>query len=255
MKNSLRTHRRFKTLLCRLVLLLPPCLSATQDAGNLPAAEFLSRARSPHGQATYAMLDGVLQHRRRGGDAISVPLYFGVIIQPERTTGQLLVNREENYLLGQSREARHDGTSVVRSGTGNLLDQVGVRASDLTMSFLYYDLDKELPEETLSAVVRCRVLQLKSPDGQELVRVFLEKDRAFPLKAEFFRPGEEKPFRTLETSGFTSKNELYYARSLRIEGPGWRTRIEFDPARADLGWYNAEHPPRIIRELGRSDNN
>ena len=136
---------------------------------------------------------------------------------------------------------------MVHSPDCVLLDKVGVRASDLTMGFLYYDLDKELPPATLSAVVGCRVLLLKSPDGGEQVKVYLEKEHAFPLKAEFFRPGETRPYRTLETSGFTEKNGLYYARSLRIEGPGWRTRIEFDPEKAQLGPYDKQTPVRVIR--------
>lgn len=223
---------------------LLPCVAGER----LPAVQFLERARRPQQRATYAMLDGVLQHRRRGGEALTVPLYFGVIIMPERTIGQLLVDGRENYLLGQSRDARNDGTSVIRSGKCVILDQVGVRASDLTMGFLYYDLDAELDDETLSAIVGCRVLRLKSPNGEELVKVYLEKENAFPLKAEFFRPGGEQPFRTVETGGFTEKNGLYYSRSLRVEGPGWRTRIEFDPSKAELGWYDINNPPRIIRE-------
>ena len=218
-------------------------------AAELPAAAFLERARNPNGQSTYGMLDGTLQHRRRGEETLTMPIYFGVIIMPERTFGQLLVDGRESYILGQSRDARHDGTSVVHSPDCVLLDKVGVRASDLTMGFLYYDLEKELPNALLSAVVRCRVLLLKSPDAGESVKVYLEINHAFPLKAEFFRPGEDRPFRTLETGGFTEKNGLYYAGSLRIEGPGWRTRIEFDPEKAQIGLYDKENPARVIRAV------
>ena len=219
----------------------------------MSSSEFLDRARNPNGAATYGMLDGTLQHRRRGEETLTVPIYFGVIIMPERTVGQLLVDNRESYLLGQARDARHDGTSVVHSPDCVLLDRVGVRASDLTMGFLYCDLEKELPEATLSAVVRCRVLLLKSPDGRESIKVFLEKEHALPLKAEFFHPGEDVPFRTLETGGFTEKNGLYYARSLRLEGPGWRTRIEFDPERVQMGFYDKKSPVRVIRTVEKTN--
>ena len=244
-------NRRLRCLLyAALFLAASAWCFVLEGAEKLSAERFLEKARNPHQRPTYAMLEGVLQHRRRGdGDTLTVPLYFGLIIMPERTIGQLLVDRRESYLLGQSRDARGDGTSVIHSGEGALLDRVGVRASDLTMGFLYCDLDAELPDETLSAVVGCRVLRLKSPDGRELVKVYFEKENAFPLKAEFFRPGEPQPFRTLETGGFTEKNGLYYARSIRVEGPGWRTRIEFDPAMAQLGWYDKDKPQRIIREV------
>ena len=240
--------KRFGLFTAAVVMLAWSALPLMAAGKKAPAADFLERARHPQQRPTYAMLDGTLQHRRRGEEAMTVPLYFGVIIMPERTFGQLLVDGRESYILGQSRDARSDGTSVIRSAGCVLLDRVGVRASDLTMGFLYYDLVEELPEETLSAVVGCRVLRLKSPDGRELAKVYFEKDNAFPLRAEFFHNGEDQPFRTLETGGFTEKNGLYYARSLRVEGPGWRTRIEFDPSKAQLGWYDKNHPPRIMRE-------
>ena len=219
------------------------------------AAAFLTRARNPNQASTYAMLDGTLQHRRRNGEMLSVPLYFGLIITPERTFGQILVDGRESYILGQSRDARQEGTSVMHSPDCVLLDKVGVRASDLTMSFLYYDLVRELPETTLSAIVRCRVLLLKSADGNELVKVYLEKEHAFPIKAEFFRPGADEPFRSVETGGFTEKNGLYYAGNLRIEGPGWRTRIEFDRGKAQLGFLDKNSPPRIVREAAKKNVN
>ena len=128
-----------------------------------------------------------------------------------------------------------------------ILDRVGLRASDLTMSFLHYALVRELPETTLSAVVACRVLLLKSPDGKEHVKVYLEKEHAFPLKAEFFHsPDDKKPFRLMEANGFTKKNDLYYAKTLLIEGPGWRTKVEFFPDFVELGMYDKNNPVNVF---------
>ena len=107
-------------------LLLSAIIAPLALAAELSSSEFLDRARNPNGAATYGMLDGTLQHRRRGEDTLTVPIYFGIIIMPERTVGQLLVDNRESYLLGQSRDARHDGTSVVHSPDCVLLDRVGV---------------------------------------------------------------------------------------------------------------------------------
>ena len=244
---------KFKLSVLTLMLAAVAVCGGAEHVKTPDAAAFLERARTPNNASTYAMLDGTLQHRRRGGEMLTVPLYFGVVITPERTFGQILVDNRESYILGQSRDARRDGTSVIHSPDCVLLDKVGVRASDLTMSFLYGDLVQELPETTLSAVVRCRVLLLKSADGKELVKVYLEKEHAFPLKAEFLRPGENEPFRSVETGGFTEKNGLYYAGNLRIEGPGWRTRIEFDRDKAQLGFLDKNSPPRIVREAVKKE--
>lgn len=232
---------------------LPPLIAVIGLSvfGAEPSAqEFLQRARDPKAASTYGMFQGTLQHRRRGREPLEMPIYFGVIITPERTTGQILADNRESYIISQTRGP--DGTSGVPAQKNNvILNQVGLRATDLTMSFLHYTLVKELDSATLSAVVSCRVLLLKSPDnrpdGREYVKVYLEKEHAFPLKAEFFRdPGDKKPFRIMEANGFTKKNDLYYARTIVIEGPGWRTKVEFEPKSAVLGLYDKNHPVNVF---------
>ena len=48
--------------------------AAGQKPADLPMQEFLLRARRSNAVATYAMLDGTLQHRRRGKDAVTMPV-------------------------------------------------------------------------------------------------------------------------------------------------------------------------------------
>ena len=214
-----------------------------------PSAQMLlQRARDPKSASTYGKFYGSLQHRRRGQEPEEIPLYFGVIIGPKSSLGQIVVDNREAYTIRQTRDPGQEGTSVIYDRkTCVTLNRVGLRASDLTMSFLHYELVRELPETTLSAVVSCRVLLLKSPDGKEYVKVYLEKEHAFPLKAEFFNsPEDKKPFRLMEANGFTKKNDLYYAKTLLIEGPGWRTKVEFFPDFVELGMYDKNNPVNVF---------
>ena len=64
---------------------------------KLSSAEFLARARRPNPMDTFAMLSGKLQHRR-GGAPESMSVYFGIIIQKERSTGQLVFAGKEGFL-------------------------------------------------------------------------------------------------------------------------------------------------------------
>jgi hypothetical protein len=93
---------------------------------------------------------------------LTVPLYFGIILRPERTAGQIVINKSEGYLLGQSKQAALTTVTPMKKNQGNLLGYCGVRASDLTMSFLFCKPEKELEPELLS-VVSCRVLLLDNP--------------------------------------------------------------------------------------------
>jgi len=214
---------------------------------ELSSRAFLDRARNPNQADTFAMLGGTLQHRRASLPVEKMSIYFAVIIQKSRSTGQLIFDGREGYLLGQAKTRTGSSVIPMQKSTA-LIDRTGVRASDLTLDFLYYDFEKEEEERKLGGFVPCRVMKLCSPDKKETVRVFLSKSHYFPLRAEFFRSGEKEPWRILETGGFTQRNGLYYVRRLRIEGPGWRTRIEFD--QAELGFYKPESAPKdLIRKL------
>ena len=224
-------------------------LSCFGKTAELSKEEFMLLARRKNQYPTYAKLHGVLQHRRRGKAVLSMPVYFGVILHPDRTVGQLVLDRKEGYMLGQ---AVNSGlTSVVpmkKAGQGNKLSYVGVRASDLTMSFLFCKPEKEFSSEIVGGVVSCRVFLLDDPVHKEKIKVWISTDQAFPLQAEFFRYGEEKAYRVLEAGGFTQKNDLYYVRKIRIEGPGWRTRIDFDADSAEVNVVKkGEHPNIIIK--------
>lgn len=236
----------------RIFLIVCCCLAVMglHAEKKITPQEFLALARRPNPVDTYAMLSGTLQHRREGSPAETMPIYFGIIIQKERSTGQLIFGDKEGYFLGQAR-AKGGSSVIPMQKSSVLIDRTGVRASDLTLDFLFYDFVREDEEETIGGFVPCRVMLLRSSDKKELVRVFLSKSHYFPLRAEFFKPGEKKPWRTLETGGFTQKNDLYYIRRLRLEGPGWRTRIEFKEA--DLGLFDPKAAPKnLIRKLPSS---
>ncbi|MBE6357563.1 MAG: hypothetical protein E7058_10745 [Lentisphaerae bacterium] len=210
-------------------------------------AEFVAKARRTNNVATYAKLHGVLQHRRRGKDTLTMPVYFGAIIHPSRTIGQLVINESEGYNLSQ---AQGSGLTSIKpmtdSAKSDHLGYVGVRASDLVMSFLFCKVEKEFDSELLRNMVHCRVFLLDDPENKEKIKVWISSEHAFPLKAEFYRYGETKRFRELEAGALTKKNDLYYVRRIRLEGPGWITRIDFDSDRAEVDLLEKRTPNIFI---------
>jgi outer membrane lipoprotein-sorting protein len=213
----------------------------------------LTRARNPEVVASFAKLDGQLQHRRSGQDVQSYNFYFGVIIQKDRATGQIVINDNEAYIMSQNR-ASANSSVIAQQKSSNLLNYTGVRASDLTLSFLFYDFVKEVGQERIGAIIDCKVVLLQAKDKSEQVKVWLSTEYAFPMKAEFYKQSKDKtfettPFRILEPGGFTSKEKLYYCRRFIISGPGWKTRIEFDPAKVEVGLFDSKNPVNVIRKI------
>lgn len=234
------------SILGAVLLALPAAASGNEQ---LSMTEFVALARRRNQIATYAKLHGTLQHRRRGQKVMTMPVYFGVIIHPDRTIGQLVLDRTEGYMLGQAVNSGLTTVTPMGKGRSDKLGYVGVRASDLTMSFLFCKPEKEFSGEKVGGVVPCRVILLDDPEHKEKIKVWISIEHGFPLQAEFYRYGEDKAYRFLEASGFTQKNELYYVKKIRLEGPGWRTRIDFDADRADINKLDAKTPPAIIIKL------
>ena len=229
---------------------LATLLVISASDGDLPMNEFLTKARRSNPVATYAKLDGTLQHRRKGAESLSMPIYFGVIIHPDRTIGQLILDRDEAYLLGQAKGSGVTSiTKMPASAAGDKLGYVGVRAGDLMLSFLFLKPLRELEREMISGIVPCRVFLLDDPTHKERVKVWISREHAFPFRAEFFRYGETAPFRALEAEAFTEKNSLYYVRRIRLSGPGWNTKIDFDADSADVAPLQDGKTPQIIRQI------
>lgn len=244
------------SLILALLTLLPAAFSA--DNGTMPLTEFMKFARNPYPVSSYAALEGEVRHLRRGGRPESVPIYFGIILQPERMTGQIILDGREGYMLGQTRRGGSSETTVAPmksnsddAGSRNRLGHMGIRPSDLTMSFLYYPVVRELESESVRTVP-CRVVLLESPDKKEQVKVYIARDHYFPLKAEFFEGAAAggTPFRTLEINSFRKSDGFYYTDRIGLFGPGWRTSIEFDKSAA-VGKFDPASPPKVIRPLAK----
>ena len=223
----------------------------SEDKANVEA--LLKRARNPEVIASFAKMEGQLQHRRAGQDIQSYNFYFGVIIQKNRSTGQIIINDNEAYILSQDRNNASSNV-IAQQKNSNLLNYTGVRASDLTLSFLFYDFVKGLGSERIGAIIDCQVVLLQALDKSEQVKVWISTEYAFPMKAEFYKKGkdnafEKVPFRTLEPAGFTSKDKLYYCRRFIIFGPGWKTRIEFDPNKVEVGLFDSQKPVNVIKKI------
>lgn len=219
------------TLSALFVLLL-----ASAAAAEPTSAEFLARARRQADAASYAMLDGVIQHRKDGGEMIELPVYLGVLITPAGTRAQFIIDGKEGYDIRQVRSGDGKAATVVvpqREGgyPAGRAAEFKLDPADLTTGFLFYDFLQEEEPARVKALP-CRVMLLKNPKRDEVVRVYLTREHHFPLKAEFFNRGKTggKPDKTLETASFKKQHELYYAELINLHGPGWRTRVQFTSA-------------------------
>lgn len=226
------------------------------DDKKLSSEEFLKIASNPHGSNHWASMEGTAYHRRRGSDTVEAPIYIAIRFFPERTIAQVIVNNDEGYYVGQKYEKSSDATSVIPMQKGdkqkNALAGLGLRPQDLTLTFMFWDMLKELPEESVKGR-NCRVFLLESPDKKEKVKVYVSSEYYFPLKVEWFKAGQKKgepPYRAGEFLSFRKEGKFWMASSIRIDGPGWKTKIDFDDLKAD--YVKNSLPKDLFRKIKTS---
>ncbi len=215
--------------------------------------QFLAEIRSPRGSGTWSILNGTVKHRRRGKSTVSTMLRLAVLFTPKRMTAQTIIDNRQGYLLTQPFKAGAEPTVVPlneESTKNPLLGEFGIHPGDLTMSFIYWKLKKELRMDTIM-MSDCRVFLLESPDKKQLVKVWINVRYHFPLKCEWFKmpvTSKSEPYRSLEVSSFGEINDIWVVTGIDLYGPGWRTKVEFPGKEAGL--ISKGIPKKLFKSMG-----
>jgi len=231
----------------RLLIVLALCVAAilpAQEKKNpqkinlrtIPAKEFLNIVRHAPSKEVWTKMSGKIQHRRDNAATLTGKLRLGVRFTPDRIIGQLVLDDNEIYNLGQTFS---DPPRSTRMLAGDALDKdkaklgvYGLSPDDLLLGFLYKEMLKEEPEAKVS-LYNCRVFVMNSTEAGEFARVYISTDYAVPLKVEWFKtnPAQDanaKPYRTMEIVSIKEEGDFVHIKKLRLDGPSWRTKIEFD---------------------------
>ena len=220
----------------------------SKDPREMTAQEFMNAVRNPPFRRSWALLQGEAVHKREGKGTLRAPLRVGILFTPTRTLAQIDFDNGEIYHVGQSYGAK--GTTTVE----NMFPKVrkprigifGIDPTDLSMSFLYYDLVKEGKKESIKTLP-CRVFYLKKKGSPLFVRAVITRDYLFPLQVDFFAGEGKKPYKTMEVTAFRKKGEYYHPDRIRLEGENWKSMISFREMDADR--MDKRLPPSLFREV------
>jgi hypothetical protein len=203
------------------------------DFSTMKAEQFLAEVRRPFRQDAWGEITGRLTHvagdvRQKG--TVRIRLTFA----PDSMHAQVVVNEINVYAYEQT--YGHDGKPKTvldmpeKEEPPGLADY-GVQPEDVTFSFIYWQFVRELDRESLHRR-DCRVFVLKHPgEDKGVVHVWFDSERGFPLQAQWFRAGEEEPWRMLELKGAKKfAEDLWFVKEMRLEGDGWKTQVRFDHA-------------------------
>lgn len=218
--------------------------NADADAGakkSLSASAFLARVRHPP-LSCWVKVQGQARHRKEG-KTIGASVAFRARFTPRRVVGQVIFGGGERYLVGQTYADGAAGNTVVqeqlaREGTPKLAD-FGLRPSDLTMTFLYWKLERELPAASVRGQA-CRQFILRHPDTGESVQIWISQKYLFPLRVYWFKKEAKVPWRKLTFTAFKKVNNIWVVKGVRIRADGWKTRVDFKQFKGER--IDAQHP-------------
>ena len=214
--------------------------------------EFLSIVRNARPAKTWAILSGTISNKRRKVSQVNeAKIKVGMRFTSSRVLAKVTVKEKkegltESYTVGQP----YNGLSASIISSRNkkdhnipLLGSFGLRPEDLTMTFLYWKLKRELKKESIKGF-NCRVLELANPETKEIVKVYISSQYFYPIKVVWFKPKGKTPYRNMIISSFKTKGNLGAPGMLDLYGPGWRTKVDFSKIR--LGYTENGIPKDIF---------
>ena len=220
------------------------------DENKYTSEQFLNITRNVHPVKTWAILIGTVSNKRRGiSSTREADIKVGMRFTNTRILAKITIKEAkedltESYTVGQPYNGQP--TSVLASKNNendiSLLGEFGLRSEDLTMTFLYWKLEKEFKNESVKGF-DCRVLGLTNPETKEFVKVFISSKYYCPIKVEWFKSNLKEVYRNVVVTSFKTKGNLGAPNELNLYGPGWRTKIDFDKTR--LG-YTKDGIPKDI---------
>ncbi len=220
------------------------------DGRKLDPQTFLSIVRYPNIVNSWVKLKGRIFHKSAKGHQ-KMPVELRGRFQKDSWRMQLIINEHERWFIRQSFADGEFGTSKIlqkEAAEGDLkLADMMIRPEDITLSFLYWDFQKEEEPETVS-LQHCRVMLLKHPRSDEHVRIWIASKYFFPIKVQWIKDADAESHRELQFKGFhrfkpksNKDREFGLVKEVTIRGDGWKTKLEFEDIEGDE--VSKDNPP------------
>lgn len=233
---------------------VPPPAAGELARLPVPAVKLLSMARRPFLEPEWCRFKGEIRYR--GKDLRqTVPVTLAMRLSPERLDAELVLDGGRPTRISQV--YKPDGTlpevtlalPPAEKKGALTLTQLGLQPEDLTFCFLYWNFVQELEPDSVRGQA-CRVLELVHPQKFEKVRVWMLKEHAFPLRVQWFLPGEVLYYRQLEFSDFKKNDNFWYPTGLLLSGNGWKSQVTFAETEAARPADKPE-PADLFRPAGK----
>ncbi|MCF7790974.1 MAG: hypothetical protein K9L78_01090 [Victivallales bacterium] len=205
-----------------------------------PAPLFLKNLRASRPLNTWADMKGDIIQKRRIKDReykiLKSKIKVGILFTKIQAVAMIKLTytgpdgtESEKYKVGQPYDGSPSTVLTEDFQENSVIGDYGISPDDFTMTFLYWKLLDLKQNRTVSVKgLKCRVLTLANSEKTEYVKIFASIEYRYPLKVEWFKAEDEKPYRTMVIESFTRDGELGGPDKIIVTGPGWKTKIDFE---------------------------
>jgi len=215
---------------------------------SLTTEQFLSLVRRPFRDDAWGRFRGRIQHQGDSGRRSRIPIEMALLFHQDFLRAQITLAKSQPYAVMQ---VYYEGTNPSLTLTPpavepepNLHD-LGIRPEDLAFSFLYWDIRREWPADSIRGQA-CRVIDLENAATGEWVRIWCHSRYLFPLQVHWFTADASTPHRQFEARNFKRHGDLWYVKTLALSGDSWKTQVEFSDGEMGVS-AETKPPPNLFQ--------
>ncbi|MCM8531831.1 MAG: hypothetical protein NE330_11770 [Lentisphaeraceae bacterium] len=233
---------------CLVFFVLFMSLSAqVKDPSKLESEDFLELCQKQLLGNCWLKMSGRMNVRATIGERQPhMSISCAAQLVPNKITFKATLNKAESFKVEHVFGKKHD-TKVLENKLGkeNGFSKVGIKPSDLSLSFMYWDYIKEYERDSLGVLrVKCRVLLLGNPDGSEFAKVWLSEKHLGPLKVQWFVDLKKGPKQELTFEDFAEKNKVWVPLEVKITNKKGDLQIKFEDIDAQ---FSAQIPENLYK--------
>ena len=206
-----------------------------KKSGKMESEDFLEQCRKQLLGYSWVKLKGNMNHRGKDGKrSRPVKITCAAQLIPNKITFKATLDGGQSFKVEHSFGVKHD-TKILENTLkeDNGFNKVGIKPTDLSLAFMYWDYIKEYEGESvgLLGTFKCRVFLLGNPDGKDFVKVWLSEQYLGPLQVHWLKgikqDDQDNPQQTLEFKDFAEKNKVWVPLESKITNVKGELQILF----------------------------
>ena len=197
--------------------------------------QFINNTRARLIQHSWTHIQGNLFFRSKDKELIKKKFALKIYMNFQKLKLKLSFDKKETIFIEQTFGKNYQYKELFNNlAKQNTFTQMNFSVTDLSFSFMYWDLVKEFDNQTVG-LYKCRVFLFRDPDQFCFAKVFISKKFFVPLKVQWYKDLQQKAYQQLNFEAFKEKNKVWIPGQILLTTPKGRIKIQAEKYKAGRG--------------------